>query len=38
MEKYGRIKEVSEDMGMLKSISLENYKCFTPLIRLFFNL
>ena len=24
----GRIKEVTEDMGMLKSISLENYKCF----------
>lgn len=24
----GRIKEVMEDMGMLKSISLENYKCF----------
>lgn len=28
MGNYGRIKEVVEDMGMLKSISLENYKCF----------
>lgn len=28
MEKYGRIEEVTEDMGMLKSISLEHYKCF----------
>jgi len=27
----GRIKEVMEDMGMLKSISLENYKCFDKL-------
>lgn len=27
----GRIKEVTEDMGMLKSISLENYKCFKKL-------
>ena len=25
---HGRIKEVMEVMGMLKSISLENYKCF----------
>lgn len=24
----GKIEEVTEDMGMLKSISLENYKCF----------
>ena len=24
----GKIREVMEDMGMLKSISLENYKCF----------
>lgn len=24
----GKIREVTEDMGMLKSISLENYKCF----------
>lgn len=31
MEKYGRIREVTEDMGMLKSISLENYKCFKKL-------
>ncbi len=28
MVNNGRIKEVTEDMGMLKSISLENYKCF----------
>lgn len=26
--KNGRIKEVMEEMGMLKSISLKNYKCF----------
>lgn len=31
MEKYGKIREVTEDMGMLKSISLENYKCFEKL-------
>lgn len=28
MVDYGKIKEVTEDMGMLKTISLENYKCF----------
>ena len=28
MVNNGKIKEVTEDMGMLKSISLENYKCF----------
>ena len=27
----GKIREVMEDMGMLKSISLENYKCFEKL-------
>ena len=27
----GKIREVTEDMGMLKSISLENYKCFEKL-------
>lgn len=31
MVNNGRIKEVTEDMGMLKSISLENYKCFKKL-------
>ncbi len=28
MANNGNIEEVTEDMGMLKSISLENYKCF----------
>lgn len=28
MVNNGRIEEVTEDMGMLKSISLKNYKCF----------
>lgn len=28
MVNNGKIREVTEDMGMLKSISLENYKCF----------
>lgn len=28
LELYGRMKGVTEDMGMLKSIGLENYKCF----------
>ncbi len=31
MVNNGRIKEVTEGMGMLKSISLENYKCFEKL-------
>lgn len=31
MVNNGKIKEVTEDMGMLKSISLENYKCFEKL-------
>lgn len=31
MVSNGRIREVTEDMGMLKSISLENYKCFEKL-------
>lgn len=32
LTKIGRMKGDSEDMGMLKSISLENYKCFEKLI------